>query len=244
MKMLLPLTLALPLALSGSIQAAVLLSDDFSSSTSGFGWAAGDSWDGGLANGGVTVGVANPQDVSRAFATPFDASATADKLYIAFDFTQAGNGQQWGGASFFDGNNAPSGGERFFMGDPGNIGNYGIDGYAGPSVNSTVPIASGVTMRLIAELDFNANGTQSTYNFWVGTSDLNAPTATATGGGPMLSISSMRLASDGNFGPITYDNLIVATTPGEVGLSAIPEPTSVALIGIAGAMLGFRRRRS
>ena len=246
MKKLLPLTLALPLALIGSIQAAVLLSDDFSSSTSGFGWAAADPWE--SFNGqAVTVGTGFMQQSFRAFATPFNASGF-DKLYIAFDFTQAGNGQAWGGASLFT--SAAGGDEPIFIGDPDSPfsttsgdPSYGIVGGGNPVVNSNVAI-SGSTVRLIAELDFNASGTQSTYRLWVNSTDIDNATASATGGSPIGTVSSIRLASDSNNGPVTYDNLVVGTSPADVGLAAVPEPTSIALIGIAGAMLGLRRRRS
>ncbi len=237
----LSLNLVLPIALTSAVNAAIIAQDDFSSATSGTGWAAGDSWD-GLVDGGVRVGTGNPQDTFRAFSTAFTAS-TNDKLYIAVDFTQAGTGAQWGGLSLFEG--AAGGAERFFLGDPGAAGavNYGIDGYVGPSVDSGVPITAGATVRLIAELDFNVNPeNQSTYRLWVNNFDINAPNGSETGGTPLGMVGSIRLASDGNFGPVTYDNLIVATTAAEVGL--VPEPGAVLLLGLAGTLFGLRRKRA
>ena len=201
------------------VHGVVLVSDDFSSATSGTGWAAGNAWE-ALENGRATtlptggVHTANFRD----FATPLDASNA--KTYIKIDYAQTvpGNGNEWGGLAFFTGVEGNAGGETFFMGNTAPSNFYSLDLKGGQTVNSPIPIDN-QSHTLIAEID--TTGADDVYRFWVDNVNLSAPSATYTvvGGGPITEPwGTLRLGSQDTTTD-TYDNLVIATTAADVGLA-------------------------
>jgi hypothetical protein len=224
-------------------EAAILAADDFSGPGSGTGWAAGNDWE-GLSGGAVST--AGNVVSFRNFAAPIDG--TNQVTYIRFDFTQSvpGTGNQWGGASFFEGVEGAPGTEVFFAGDPGQFPRYGLDlhnGVAAPadSVDSGVAI-NNQAHTIIAAIDTTPAGASTTYSIWVDNFTIGAPTATRTVNGPIdAPWGVFRFGADGTNTDL-FDNLTIATTAREVGL--VPEPASLGLFGLLGvAFLSKNRRR-
>ena len=235
-------TLAVSLGFGARASAVVLAQDDFSSPNGGTGFNAGNSWERhDAANGQIdtSLGGATP---FRDFATPIPVS-TLDKIYIRYDHADNdGDGTAWGGLAFFTGTEAAAGAEQLFVGNPSTPNNFGLGNLDnGGDLDSGVPVNSTAFRTVIAEVDIDAAGAGNhRFSVWVDNLDLNSPNATGTRVDAQTSWGTLRILGDGNE-PFRADNVIIATTPGEVGL--VPEPASAGLLGLAGLLLGARRRR-
>jgi hypothetical protein len=101
----------------------------------------------------------------------------------------------------------------------------------------TADLAFGTTYRVVTSYNFDTK--QS--SIWINPT-LSTPALTATDPGfsdPVTAYAFRQAA--GNTGQ-TIDNLIVSTSPEDVGVS-VPEPTGLALIGL-GSLYVLRRRRA
>jgi hypothetical protein len=206
--------------------AEVFASDDFSSDTSGTGWAVGDTWDGAVADGVLNSAIDN--EVHRAFETPLSPNES-DKFYIAVDF-QIPEGNSWGGLAHMEGTEG-SGAETFWIGDPSQYDAYGLD----LKQNDTLPINDGnpptggiVTdqdfHRLIAEIDFDDSSPDVKYSLWIDSFDPNNPNyTTVISNSPILqpwqSVSIWIDNADGR--SMQIDNLIYTDEPGLVFLDPV-----------------------
>ena len=221
------LRVCFPILLAASLVAAdaravVLVSDDFSSTTSGTGWAVGNQWE-ALENGHATTLPTGGVHTTnfRDFATPLDASNGVTYIKIDYAQTVPGNGDQWGGLAFFTGVEGNAGAETFFMGNTSPSNFYSLDLKnvgSGQIVDSPIPIDNQVH-TLIASID--TTGADDVYKFWVDNVNLSAPSATYTiaGGGPITGPwGTLRLAGDGPTTD-TNDNLVIGTAPADVGLA-------------------------
>jgi hypothetical protein len=203
-------------------RAVVLVSDDFSSADSGVGWAAGNTWE-ALENGYATTMPTGGAHVTnfRDFATPVDASNSVTYIKIDYAQTAPSNGNEWGGLAFFTGVEGDAGNETFFMGNtsPSNFYSLDLKNFVGGQiVAGSVPIDNQVH-TLIAGID--TTGADDVYKFWVDNVNLNAPSATYTlaGGGPLAGPwGTLRLGSQDTTTD-TYDNLVIGTSPADVGLA-------------------------
>ncbi len=202
------------------VEAVVLVSDDFSSTSSGVGWEVGNAWE-GLVDGAVSsnpTGSANVQSF-RNFATPLDASNGL--TYIRITYTQAipGTGASWGGLAFFEGVEGTPGDETFFFGNPeAAFNNYGIDAKVPDAIYDSRFAVDTEAHTLIAAID--TTGVDHTYKIWVDNFNESVPSASGVivGGGPIdAAWGTMRLASSD---PNTdlYDDLTIATSSSDVGL--------------------------
>lgn len=246
-------------------QGAPVGSDDFSypggpiaGQTGGTGWAAErtdepgaapstpSDWDnvGGTADvvsgalvtfgGGAKREYNGPSEGSTAPSNEREgAFRGTGSVFYAFDMTRQA-GADWSGASSFD-----FGAERIFYGVPSGQGAnafFGIEESGVGRSMTTVPVVTGRTYRLVAELDFDADQ----LNLWVDPTVGEEGTPDATRAYTSTNWSSaVRLASGGT-GNTTWDNLVVATDWDDLGL--VPEPSALALFGIGGLAL-LRRRR-
>lgn len=240
-------------------QAVVLASDDFDTTgvDSGVGWAPGSDWAGG---GTISGGVLDFGDIGRHFATPIDPFALG-KVYISVDYTQTsvadGNdgprplGSFWGGVTIYEPDNA----EAIFIGNPWGGGPDGLVDYGVATAAGNVPdniLHSGVAFddqlhTLVVEVDTTVPDTIG-YRFWFdGDTNLDAPT-------DALSVPAADSPIDTTWGFLYFradtgattnqgDNLIIATAPEDVGLSAVPEPTTAALFALSIAMAAAGRKR-
>ena len=218
--------------LSGEKACAVILAqDDFSSPTSGTGWAAGNQWEG---LGGGQVSTAGSVISFRDFAAPING--TNQVTYVRFNFTSLvpGTGANWGGASFFEGVQTGPGSETLFMGEPGQFPRYGFDLHNG----SGGALDSGIAVNnqphtIIAAIDTTAVGTtDATYRVWVDNFNLNSPNATTTINNTPIDAAwgTFRLAADGS-NTALFDNLTIATTADEVGLLALNATATISRLG-------------
>jgi len=225
-------------------EATILASDDMSGPGSGFGWEAGNDWEG---LGGGVVSTAGNVASFRDFAAPIDGTNTV--TYIRFDFTETvpGTGAQWGGASLFEGTQTPgpNGDETLFMGHVGQPATpppvIGLDQLPGNLLSSVVIGSQPHT--IITEVDTTPAGLASNYRVWVDSFNINAPSGTRTNVTSRVVAPWNMMRMQANTGVTQlYDNLTIATTAAEVGL--VPEPASIGLFGLfCVAMLGMNRRR-
>lgn len=236
------LALLAPLALSGTASAAILAQDNFATPNGGAGFDPANSWEKhDAANGQIDTSLAGGTPF-RDFATPLPAS-THDKIYIRYDHADNdGDGAAWGGVAFFSGPESAPGAEQLFIGNPSTPDNFGLGNLEnGGDLDSGVPIDNMAYHTLITEVDIDAAGPGNhRFSIWVDNFDVNAPNATGTRMDPQSTWGSVRIAGDGGE-PFRADNLIIATTAGEVGL--IPEPATASLLGVTGLLLAARRRR-
>lgn len=212
---------ACAVALAASrVQAVVLIEDDFSGAGSGTGWAVGNDWeglDGGLVSTDPT-GTPNVQSF-RDFAQPLDGSGGV--VYIKVDYAQTapGTGEHWGGLAFFTGTEGAAGDETLFVGNTAGSNRYGIDLKNGGILVGPKPIDDQFH-TLIAKID--TLGTDHVYSFWVDNVNVSVPSASTTvvGGGPITQVwNTLRLAG-ADEATDNFDNLLIATTPADVGLVA------------------------
>ena len=151
-------------------------------------------------------------------------------VFFGFDMTRQA-GADWSGASSFD-----FGAERIFFGVPGGQTFFGIEESGVGRGMSTITAVAGQTYRIVAELDFDSD----VLNLWVdpAAGDELTPDATRAYTGTNWS-SAIRLASGGT-GSTAWDNLVVGTSWNDPGL--VPEPGSLALLGLGALGLLWRRR--
>jgi hypothetical protein len=104
--------------------------------------------------------------------------------------------------------------------------------------------ALGTTNRVTVELNMQ-NGGVASCTLWLNASNITDPFITATDIPSITNISVIAWAlrqSNGQQGGAQVDNLVIGTTPGDVGL--IPEPSTVMLVGIGlVGLMALRRRR-
>lgn len=124
------------------------------------------------------------------------------------------------------------------LGEAGTGGDFAVvgPGQAGAGSLALPPIVAGATREIAFRIDYGVAGNDT---FTLLNSDL---TDGASATGP-LQFSTLHLASFGGSPAITYDEIRLGTTVGDV-VSAVPEPSSFAMISFAVAGLCFRRRRS
>jgi len=228
--------MAMSFLLASSANADVLAFDDFSSSGSGTGWAAGSSWTGGsLGASGYTVSWGGTS------FRPFEASIldSNDPLYVGFDFTRSSD--TWAGVSLFNG-----GSEELFMGHPFNQSFYGgevSDPVQGSIYLGNVSIDTSAH-RMVTQIDFGGGaGGQDRIRFWVDNSTEAAPDATVDVNGSWLpsQFTQLRLGTNG---VLTVDNLTVSTDFSQAFVGT-PEPATMSLLALGGlAMLKRRRRKA
>jgi hypothetical protein len=203
---------------SPSARAVVVASDDFNAEGGGTGFAAADNW-GNLAGGASSTQVASP--AFRALDPPIDAiSLSSGSVFISFEFS-SNQAVNWGGLAFFEG--VDGGDETLFIGMPNAQPNFGIDLKGGQGIlDSGVPI-DGQIHRIVAEIEFGASN--DTYRIWVDNLNQSMPNAEITLDGFVVDDpwQSVRVASDvGAETFVTVDNLVIADSATDVGLTTAP----------------------
>ena len=226
------------LGLASAASAAIVSSDTFTYPDGNL--VGQDSWTNTSGTGNLiqvssgTVSLAqgsgSREDANKTFGTTIGAT---DVYYAGLDVTVSGGNTSVYFAHFKDSANGFTG--RLFVTAPTTTGDYtfGISSAAGDSSGGDVKLAQGLTFGTTYRpvISFDRGTGLSTLT--LGNETITSTTTSTTD----VSAFGIRQAG-GNSGEV-LDNLTVATTFAEA--AAVPEPTSLALLGLAG--LGALRRR-
>lgn len=236
---------AAALLATGSASAAILVQDDFSTdgNLTGSTPDVGGVWTAhsGAGNavmpvaGGVTtmtLGSGSREDTNSGFGT-----VTSGTLYYGFDMTVTSAGSSYDEyvAHFKDDGSDFT--ARFHIDPAGAGGDYtvGISGSSSsPDATWATDLSVGETYNIIVGFDFGTGVS----TLWVDATSAASTSITSSADTvPDLEAFAFRQSSSGGE-VITFDNLVVATTFDEV----VPEPGSLALLGLGGLLIARRRR--
>ncbi len=161
-------------------------------------------------------------------------------IFIGFDWTIDNNAGETGGGGFFGGLGVYNGGtDRLLIGNGWDQLVYGGGKGAGGD-DTSIAYVVGTTVRVVVELTTTNGGADNdTWKMWIdpGTGDLASPDAQKLDW-TIDDITKITNRAGNTPGQATMENLVVADT----FASAIPEPSSIALLGLGGLVI-FRRRR-
>jgi hypothetical protein len=160
-------------------------------------------------------------------------------LYISF-LAQAPGNAGYAGFSLFNGAT-----EVLFLGRPSGATNWGIDSKGTPAGSVTGAVSAASAAQLVYRIDFGASVTTSgneVVRQYVNPSTVAEPgTADVTiADKGNFAWDNLRIQS-GNGGTASFDEIRIGTTYADV---VVPEPTSMALLGVGVAGLLVRRRRA
>ena len=159
-------------------------------------------------------------------------------LYYGFDFTVLNNAGESGGGGLFAGVQLYfNGAERIGVGNdwaPVSIGFIGGSGFS--KTETSTPYVVDQTYRLVVRIDFDGAGDDS-LSLWVDPAS-EADPVDATDSGD-ANFNNIRLRAGNNPGLVAFENIVFATTFAE---AAVPEPSSLALLGLGGLLVARRRR--
>ena len=174
----------------------------------------------------------------RSLASTVSAS-TASTASLSFLFNLTGNdadiGIRFAGLSLFTGTT-----ELIFFGKPGNTTEIGIEKYAGGTEVRGVDTSFSSSTVFLFEADFVLNT--------IGNSFVTVKVSDNSNGGTLLSTwSNLSLGSGFEFNQIRLIRDFALDSEinpefDEISISAIPEPSAVALLAVA-AVIGLARRR-
>ena len=162
-------------------------------------------------------------------------------LYYGFDFTVDSNANETGSGGYFAALQLyDSGAERLGVGNGWENLTLSSFGHGGVTdLNPVTNYVIGTTYRLVVRIDYNPGSNDDVATVWI--NPVNEASANSNLGAANAEFTEVRLRSGTtNSSGTTYGNIIFATTFDE---AAIPEPSSLALLGIGGLCM-LRRRRS
>ncbi|MEO0475030.1 MAG: PEP-CTERM sorting domain-containing protein [Planctomycetota bacterium] len=229
-----------------SASATVIAEDDFSyadGALAGNGSAADAGWDGAWSDaqfffGGTLVSSGSLSSVNSNVRTQRVLSTTAGAdntiLYVGFDYDP---GTHFHGVEFYNGSNVSTDRTSYIGAPDADEFSYNVGNNAEvESIDIAEP--AGVN-RYVIQFNFNAADADTAEVFINGASVASSTVASD------LSFDRISLGTFAGGRPVTggidlFDNLVIATTFEEAN---IPEPSSLALIGLGGLMIARRRRK-
>lgn len=165
-------------------------------------------------------------------------------MYIGFNWTvndndlETGTGGFFGGLGFFNGTTAA--GERALVGNDWISLNFAI-ARPGNESSSSIPYIIGTSARLVVKLTVTDGGTDDdTLELFVNQNTEGTPDASASY--TLDDFTQITHRAGNGFGEATLVNLIVADDFASAA-AVVPEPSSSALLGLAGCALILRRRK-
>ena len=258
MKNLLKITCVVAVAIFAVAQAkaALITNETFSYADGDLATVSGGIWApySGTTALNVSGGHAVVTDASsQDDALNFGAGHSNDVLFASFDVTVTSLPRAVPGyfAFFKDSTSFNFAARVYGSNDAGSV-RFGIANVGGAATNVGVAfwgssVALGSTNKIVIRLD--QTGASFVSTLWLNPTQITDPSVTASDVGAISLINvqafALRQASTSTgAGTENVDNLLIGTTFGDV-VAAIPEPSTVALVGlgILGS-LAFRRRRS
>lgn len=237
------------LALVSTSSAVVLIDETFSYpdgllTGQSTGWITHSGVAGQVAVGGGAIALtgANSEDVSR----PFPAAVSSGVLWYGFDVTYSALPSSTTYFAHF--RDSESGAATDFRARLSGVASGSGIQFRISNNSSSIFVSGGpvvpvnTTARIVASYDFTTGNSQ----FWVNpTAITDAAAATATDAANVVPLELMAFRQASGIGDMRVDNLLVGTSFGDV-ISVIPEPSTYALLGVAGLGLFFwmRRRRA
>lgn len=179
-----------------------------------------------ISGGAVDTSAVTP-DNTLAFAGFTQALSAGKILTITFSTQNPASGNfatlGWSGISLYTGGS--NGDERFFLGSPGDVPSWGIHGSA--VARTAMPSVTEAAQTV----SFAYNYDTGAWFYSVGTNNLSGTTDAG------FNLDTLRIGADiSNFSDINVSDIRVEFT-------AVPEPSTYALLGMGAVLAGFLRWR-
>jgi len=219
---------------TSSAMATILVEDNFDSQNGGTGWAVGSDWSNTVSGGKLTFASGE----QRQFAAPI----TESEYWMSITWEQTGSEQSFFTTGAWEG----SSGQPYFLGfhETFQPGDSGQPRFPVEFLANAAPVGGFHT--ILMHVTNVVDDTSFDYELWAVSGDGSALDPNNLGSGNWMSGTRSTASTSPDrwnlSGGITveFDRIAIATTAAE---ALIPEPASLALLGLGGLMM-LRRRKA